>query len=248
MGSVLIFRDVTEERKESLVKKNFLSLISHKLKTPLVTINGYGPLLLESPGLGEFEKKAVLAITKQGCYLLGLVEKLLHFTMIDGDGAEPAGRPVRIGGAAERAVASLAAYLEEKGVKVEIRGDLKGLPAVIADDMKAEASIRNLVENAVKFNPKASKTVTIGAARSDGYAGVFVEDDGPGIPPEEREKIFQRFYQIEESFTGQVEGAGLGLALVKRVADAHGGKVELESRLGAGSKFSLLFPVAGEEE
>ena len=87
------------------------------------------------------------------------------------------------------------------------------------------------------------KCMGIGTAAAEGFVGIYIKDNGPGIPPEERERIFQKFYQIEESFTGQVEGAGLGLALVKRIIEAHGGKVVLDSVIGSGSTFSLLFPV-----
>lgn len=242
IGSILVFRDVTAEKKETVVKRNFLSLISHKLKTPLVTITGYGPLLLDDPTLGDFQKKAIQSIAKQGAYLLSLVEKLLHFTMIDEerlgiDKSEDSFERI-----AESAVNSLRAYLEEKKASVSVLGEVKQLKPVMMDSRKIEAAVKNLIENAVKFNSGAEKTVEVGAASSGTLRGIYVKDNGPGIPPEEREKIFNKFYQIEESFTGQVEGAGLGLALVKQITEGHGGRIVLETAIGSGSSFSLLLP------
>jgi signal transduction histidine kinase len=242
IGSIFIFRDVTEEKKENLAKRNFLSLISHKLRTPLVTITGYGPILLEDESLGNSHRKVIQNISKQGNYLLSLVEKLLHFTLIDEDGFEISKSSGSIMGTAERAAGSLKSYLEEKGAIITFKDELKNIPPVMLDTKKIEAAIKNILENAVKFNNGKDRKIEIGAAASEGFVGIYIKDNGPGIPPEERERIFQKFYQIEESFTGQVEGAGLGLALVKRIIEAHGGKVVLDSIIGSGSTFSLLFP------
>ncbi|MHB9155310.1 MAG: sensor histidine kinase, partial [Endomicrobiales bacterium] len=241
-GYILIFRDVTLEKKESQLKRNFLSLVSHKLKTPLVAITGYGPLLLSDGSLTGFQKKAVQSITRQGTCLASLVDKLLTFALLESghvalEKAEQPFPPVL-----ERALSQLKQYLEERGARVDVTPRVKELPKVFMDGEKMEAVLRNLIENAVKFNPGAEKTVTIDACGGEGFAGLSVKDNGPGIPPEEREKIFQKFYQIEESFTGQVEGAGLGLALVRQTVEAHGGKVLLESAMGGGSTFSVLIP------
>jgi len=242
IGSIFIFRDVTGDIKESRVKRNFISLISHKLKTPLTTITGYGPLLLNDPTLGEFHRKAVQSITKQGNYLLSLVEKLLHFSIIDEDKLEIDRSQGSFTNVIGSALGSLSGYFDERGAVVCLKDGVRDLPAVSMDSRKIEAAVKNIIENAVKFNNGRDKTVEIGPLRSGGFSGIYIKDNGPGIPPEEREKIFQKFYQIEEYFTGQVEGAGLGLALVKRIIDAHGGKITLESALGSGSTFNLLLP------
>src|SRR6202011_2708369 len=105
--------------------------------------------------------------------------------------------------------------------------------SALVDKIWMQQAIRNLIENAIKFNTKPQRHVRIGGRRvDDSKVELFVTDDGIGIPSEERTKIFQKFYQIEASFTGQVQGMGLGLALVKRVVEAHGGSVRVESQLG----------------
>jgi signal transduction histidine kinase len=101
---------------------------------------------------------------------------------------------------------------------------------------------KNLIENSIKFNDKAKKEIVIDGEAKAGAGVLRVTDNGVGIPPEEREKIFEKFYQIENSFTGQVPGAGLGLALCKKVIEALGGEIHLESEIGKGTRVSLSLP------
>lgn len=241
-GVIFVFRDVTAERAESMLKRNFLSLISHKLKTPLVTITGYGPMLLSDDSLAEPHRKAVASIHRQGLHLAALVDKLLYFTMVEGDTLDLVRDRADLKRVVGKSVESLRHYLAERGAEVAVDPDLDGLPHLMMDPEKMEGVVRNLIENAVKFSSGDGRRIRVGAARRPGFAGVAVTDTGVGIPPEEREKIFQKFYQIEESFTGQVEGAGLGLALVKRIVEAHGGRVELDSTVGRGTTVTILLP------
>jgi two-component system sensor histidine kinase/response regulator len=104
--------------------------------------------------------------------------------------------------------------------------------------------VKNIIENAIKFNPSAEKKVIIRAWKDKNILGISIADNGPGIPPEEHLRIFEKFYQVEESFTGQVPGAGLGLSLSKRIVEKHGGRIKVESILGSGSIFSIGLPVS----
>ncbi|MBN1621254.1 MAG: GAF domain-containing protein [Endomicrobiales bacterium] len=241
-GFIIVFRDTTAEKKEELVKRNFLSLISHKLKTPLVTITGYGPLLLGDPKLDDFQKKAVSSIQKQGQHLANLVEKLLDYTMVESGPIVLKKEDADLFEIVKKSVSSLKPYIEQNSAEVFISEDVKSLPKIKIDKIKIESVIKNLLENGIKFNSGKDKKVEVKALQKNGFIGISMEDNGPGIPPEEREKIFNKFYQIEEFFTGQVEGAGLGLALTKQILEAHGGKIELESSMGKGSKFRFLLP------
>ncbi|GBE04629.1 sensor histidine kinase YycG [bacterium BMS3Abin10] len=102
--------------------------------------------------------------------------------------------------------------------------------------------IENLIENAIKFNDKEIARINVQVGKMPGKIQISVSDNGRGIPPEEREKIFEKFYQIEKYFTGSVEGVGLGLALVKRLINTHGGEIRLESEIGKGSRFTFTLP------
>jgi PAS domain S-box-containing protein len=243
IGCIFIFRDVTQEREARLLQRNFLSLISHKLKTPLVAITGYGPLLLESDApLTDFQRKAITSMQKQGNYLSSLVDKLLCFTAIGMEQLTLTKEQCDLASIVDRVLSSLKPYFRERVPSVTVADEVRSLPPVLMDREKVEIALNNMVENAVKFNTSADKTVLIGGRQENGFVGITVTDNGPGIPPEERENIFRQFYQIEESFTGQVAGAGLGLALAKRIADAHGGRIAVENAPGRGSTFYFMLP------
>lgn len=246
MSDLLIARDVTDARKEELLKRNFLSLVSHKLKTPLVTISGYTPLLLEDGGnLSEFQVKALQTIKTQGLYLSSLVDKLISFSLVESETLDLVKRPASLKTLLDEALLHMKTYLDTHGAQVTMDPGFVGLAPIAVDVERTREVLRNLIENAVKFNPEKVRRVRVSAETSGGFVRVAIKDDGPGIPPEEQEHIFQKFYQIEDSFTGQVEGAGLGLALVRRIMEAHGGQATVSSALGKGSTFFITFPLAG---
>ncbi len=249
-GRVIVFRDITEEEYEEGLKRSFLSLISHKLKTPLSSIMGYSQLLLadlKDKGGNAMAVKALGAINAQGTKLTGLVEKLLNFTVLEGlDASESAKETIGVDEALRETVDSLRPWLEEHDGRVEVKpsSELKavGDPALLKD------ALRNLIENGIKFTPNGGKKderkVTLWARAVGGNVEIYVEDQGPGIPPEERERIFKKFYQVESSFTGQIEGWGLGLPFVRKVVEKLEGSVRLESKTGAGTTFILTLPAA----
>lgn len=242
-GHLVILRDVTDEKRGEMLKRNFLSLISHKLKTPLTVIIGYAPALVSKmENLDPMQKKAVKAISEQGEHLSGLVDKLLRFTIVE---SETVNRKMEMKSLAEivvEAVTAVEYLVEEKAVQLKVEASLKSLPLVSLDENLMVEVFKNLIENAIKFNDKPKKTVIIGADEANGNVTVRVTDNGVGIPPEEREKVFQKFYQIENSFTGQVPGAGLGLALCKKVVEAMGGKISLDSEIGKETTVSISLP------
>jgi PAS domain S-box-containing protein len=243
-GDLLVVRDVTDIRKEELLKRNFLSLVSHKLKTPLVTIAGYAPLLLEDiSNLTEFQVKALNTIKTQGLYLSSLVDKLISFSVVESETLDLVRRPSDLHILLSDVLLHMKTYLDGKSASVEVSPAVASLPKTSVDADRLREVFRNLIENAVKFNPRDVRRVWIDAECRQADARFVVRDDGPGIPPEEQRRIFQKFYQIEDSFTGQVEGAGLGLALVRRIVESHGGTVGVTSEMGHGSAFFFTLPL-----
>ena len=244
-GRLWILADVTAQRLEERMARNFLSLISHKFKTPLACINGYAQILRDesqAKGLPEMVQKSSATIFGQGQKLNGLVESLLDFVTIDSLDAA----------SLEKIEFDATDFLEE--IAEYARGkfkDTSGLTIktatpeqvkVKADRKVLAAAVKNLIDNAIKFNQGKDKLVILSTQSRDGYALLSVGDNGPGIPGEELENIFHRFYQVEASFTGQVEGWGLGLALVKKIAEVHGGRVFAKSQLQKGSAFTIAIP------
>lgn len=240
-GALWVFRDVTAERHEEALKQEFFSLISHKLRTPLVSVLGFCDVLLKDPALGEQQRQAVRVISDRGRSLAALVDKLLKFTWLHG--AHAAGlRKESV--AVERLLRHASRQFEpeiddgrlrlEKGEGLDLR--------VLAEPKLAADALAYLIENAYRFNPKQVRRVQVSARAAEAAVEVSVADDGPGIPPEERRRVFKKFYQVEAKFTGQVEGWGLGLPFVDQAMKAHGGSVRLDSRLGQGTTVTLVFP------
>lgn len=244
-GRLWILSDVTAQRLEERMARNFLSLISHKFKTPLASINGYAQVLgeeAESKGMPELVRKSASTIYGQGQKLQGLIEGLLDFVTIDD--LEPASLE-KIDFDAAEFLSEVAEDMKEhlrtvEGVNFKIAAPE---PVTVKADRKhLAAALRALIDNAVKFNPAKDKLVILSAQSRDGHALISVGDNGPGIPGEELDNIFQKFYQVEASFTGQVEGWGLGLSLVKKITEAHGGRVFAKSQLQKGSAFTIALP------
>jgi len=244
-----IFRDETEERQKDRLKRTFLSLISHKLRTPLTAVIGYSEILLSGLEAGKSDpdqQKALEAITLQGRKLADLVDRLVRYVTLESpEGAPRADAPCSLDAAVSEALGGLAVGMPA-GAVLDYQKPVRDSRVLGSREQIAEA-VKNLVDNAVKFNAKPAKRVEIRIDQKDGWAALVVSDDGPGIPPEEREKIFSQFHQVEASFTGQVEGWGLGLPFVKKVAEIHGGRVELDSRLGRGTRVSIFLPALKEE-
>jgi len=244
-GKLWILTDVTAQRLEELMARSFLSLISHKFKTPLASINGFAQLLKDETArtqLPDLVKKSSETIHAQGQKLNGLVESLLNFVTIDDLGAAELEKIEFDASEFLSEVAEVAKLWHKDPVQVTIKVVATEPVMVKADRKLLATAIKAMVDNAVKFNPAKDKLVILSAQARDGYALISVGDNGPGIPGEELENIFHKFYQVESSFTGQVEGWGLGLALVKKIAEAHNGKVFARSQLQKGSAFTIALP------
>jgi signal transduction histidine kinase len=243
---LMILTDVTEERKEELSKWNFLGLISHKLRTPIAVAHGTVALLRDGM-LGPVTEKqegAYMRISESLHTLIGLVDKLLSFTTIESRTIPAGGELIKV-----------KEYLGELTLPAAVSGSAKKTELMIdcADESVAvrmsrahlDLIMKNLIENALKFNDKKIARVTVRAGKTAWGVEISVSDNGCGIPQEEKGKIFKKFYQIEKYFTGNVEGAGLGLSIVKRIAGVYGGQVELISEMGEGSTFIVKLPVKG---
>lgn len=247
LGYIILLRDISEAKKESLLKQNFLSAISHKLRTPLTSILGYSAILMleqkAKKTFSDFQSKALQDIDRQGHQLANLVNKLLAFTVVEGDVLELNRKVVDLKGIGKEISGHFHEAVFQKGVKLEVDGSCYSVASLYADEEKVKEVFFNLIDNAIKFIDKKDKIVRISGRKLTGDMIEFtIADNGPGIPPEEQDKIFQLFYQIEESFTGQTEGMGLGLPLVKRIIEGHGGSIRVESNLNEGSRFIFTLP------
>ncbi|HLD28794.1 MAG TPA: ATP-binding protein, partial [bacterium] len=243
-GFLMVLRDVTSERKEEAVKRTFIHLISHKLRTPLTNMTYYASLL---QGGMEFDKdtkeKALASMENHLSNLTDLVDRLLTFDLIESESLKFNMERCNISEIIAMTLEMPGPEVQKEKAQIRVDPLIRNLPLVTVDKVRVQEVLENLIENAVKFNDKPSMTVEIrGNIVDEKFIQISVIDNGPGIPSEKYKEIFKKFYQIEEDFTGQVEGSGMGLALVKKIVEFHGGSIWVKSELGKGSNFSFTLP------
>ena len=245
-GRVVVFRDVTDERREEGLKRNFLSLISHKLKTPLSSITGYSQLLYEDARKkpeAAFLASSLRTVLTQGQKMASLVDKLLNYTVLEELKDQAIERkPFDLSVVMRQTVDAMEPWIVEKQAKLDF-DHTPGLEPV-GDSALVREVLKNLVENGLKFSRAQPPSVTLRAIRKGDRVEMRILDNGPGIPPEELSKVFEKFYQIDASFTGQIEGWGLGLPFVKKVIERLEGTITLERAETGGTVAVLTLPAA----
>ncbi len=249
-GVLVVMDDLTRLRRLESIRQDFVSNVSHELKTPITSIKGYVETLLE--GALEDKENAeefLKIVARQAARLEAIVEDLLSLSRIEGE-ADSLGGPARelmdLCSVLEQAVEACRLSAEEKGIS--IRFECMGpLPALINPRL-IEQAVSNLIINAVKYSPDGSEVAVKASmdskAHDGGQISISVTDMGPGIPKEHQERIFERFYRVDKARSRKLGGTGLGLAIVKHVVQSHGGVVFVKSESGKGSTFYFRLPAA----
>jgi signal transduction histidine kinase/HAMP domain-containing protein len=231
-------------RELDAMKSDFLATVQHELRTPLTAILGMSDLLEMCWEMWDDAPKleAVHDIQLAAKNLYDIVETLIDFSLLEADtlGLNPT--QARVRSAVEQAVNQVSERIKG-GLSVSLDLDIPEDAEVYADPDRFLQVMRALVDNAVKFTPKGGHVrVRTGQNGSADKLRVDVVDDGMGIPPDALPRIFERFYQVDNSATRKYGGTGMGLALVQRLVHAHGAEVEVESEPGKGTRFSLIWP------
>ena len=234
-GMVYVFDDITHEHEIEQMKSEFVSLVSHELRTPLTSIIGFISLILNGK-TGKINQKQYESLSRahrQSERLAVLINDLLDISRIEAGRIEMKREQVQMDLVAERRIEELRPQADEKAISLLL--DAKpNLPLMIADADRIGQVFINLIGNAIKFTPSGGKvTVRISRASQNGSASdgfhVEVVDTGPGIPPEEREKVFDKFQQLGRARTQQQGGTGLGLSIAFGIVEAHGGKLWVDA-------------------
>lgn len=237
IGRGLIFRDITADREVDRMKSSLISTVSHELRTPLASIKGYATTLLAEDVEWDTasQREFLTIISDETDRLSALVNSLLDLSRIESGHLTVSHIECPIDDIIQRAAKR--AQLKE-GNKLVIALD-QNLPTLYADPPRLETVLRNLLENAVKYAGEKA-TIEVNVSHEDNSLLFSVHDNGPGIPPEENEKIFQSFYRADTSLTRIASGAGLGLAISQGLVQAHGGNIWVEpQQKGACIVFSI---------
>ena len=239
-GFVSIMHDVTKEREIDRMKSDFVSSVSHELRTPMTSIKGFVHTLMRKPDMDPEKARHFLSIISQESErLLHLIEDLLTISRIEAGALQLEQRTVHLRRELERVTAAVEPQRAKKNITISIESDAD-LPAVHADSEKLYAAILNLLDNALKFTPSGG-SVSLGAHPSERGVEVYIQDTGIGIPPADKERIFERFYRVERPGEEHA-GTGLGLFIVKQIVEQHGGTIEVESETGKGTRFTIVLP------
>jgi signal transduction histidine kinase len=242
-GLVATYRLVRRETEMARLKADFVANVSHDLKTPLSLIRMFGETLEMGRVPDEATRQEYYrVITRESERLSRLLDNVLDFSRLEEGRRTYDLRPTPVEPVVRETVDAFAYVLAQQGFKVEVTVP-PDLPAVPMDARAVSQALANLVDNAIKYSAEV-KALRLQARVEGERLALAVSDEGIGIPPEEQGKIFDKFYRVGRSETQGRRGSGVGLALVRHVAEAHGGAVTVESHPGEGSRFTLWLPLA----
>ncbi|HZR23939.1 MAG TPA: ATP-binding protein [Vicinamibacterales bacterium] len=221
--------------------RRFTADASHELRTPLAVIRGTGELALnENRSAGEY-KEALGSILEEADRLTGLVDTLLRLSHADAGSVVLAREAVALDDVARDVAGSLAILAEERKQRIVV--DAPARVTVTADPAVLREAVINVVDNAIKYSP-AGATISVRVRATGQEAELTVADEGPGIAPEFRERIFDRFFRIDEGRSRTVGGAGLGLAIARWAVEVSGGRITATNGARGGAEFSIVLPLS----
>ncbi|NEQ53016.1 MAG: response regulator [Leptolyngbya sp. SIO3F4] len=255
-GSVVLIRDITNEKEIDQMKTDFLSTVSHELRTPLTSVLGFAKLIqkkLEDTILPAVEidtrktertvsqvRNNLGIIVSEGERLTALINDVLDISKIEAGKIEWDMQPITIATIIERAIAATSVLARNSNLEVicDIQSEL---PEVVCDRDRLIQVVINLISNAIKFTN--SGTITCRAYHQDSTIITSVSDTGIGLAADDLDKVFEKFTQVGEVMTDKPKGTGLGLPICKQIIEHHGGRIWVESNVGKGSTFSFTLPI-----
>jgi two-component system phosphate regulon sensor histidine kinase PhoR len=239
-GAVLVLHDVTDLRRADQVRRDFVANVSHELRTPLTTIRGYVEALGEESVDPADRERFMGVITRQAGRMERLVKDLLRLASLDAREEPIENETCSLGDLLNGVVRDLSPSIEQKqqAVTVEASPDVA---SVFTDVAKLQDALRNILENASAYSPAGSR-IRLSAAREGDSVVLQVEDEGPGIPEADLERIFERFYRVDKARSRESGGTGLGLSIVKHLVQRLGGEVRAANRPEGGAVFTVKLP------
>jgi PAS domain S-box-containing protein len=233
-------RDISRLREAEEMKSTFVSVVSHELKTPVSIVKGYAGTLAREDAQWDQEtiRQGLKVIEEEADHLNALIDNLLQASRLQAGGLKLQFSYVDIPALAEKVIEKLRPQTDKHTFSLDFPSDF---PEVPGDSDRLQEVLSNLVSNAIKYSP-AGGLIRVGGQVGPAEVIVSVSDEGIGVPPEERERIFERFYRVESSLSRRTQGAGLGLYLCKAVVEAHGGRIWVEGQPEQGATFYFTLP------
>jgi PAS domain S-box-containing protein len=231
-----------EIERANRLKSEFLASMSHELRTPLHTIIGFSELLREEMEgqLNDKHKRFIDHIHKDSLHLLELINEVLDLSKIEAGKLELRPEAFDVAGAVEEVLFSIRAQGLAKSLAIETGVSVAGV--LHADRVRFKQVLYNLLSNAVKFTAEGGR-IRVESGIRDGFLEISISDTGTGIPKEELNSVFDKFYQVGATTKGVREGTGLGLAITRHLVEEHGGQIRVESKPGKGSRFTFTLPL-----
>ncbi|CAM3715693.1 ATP-binding protein [Alkalicoccus chagannorensis] len=246
-GAVAVLRDMTEERRHDKLRKDFIANVSHELRTPISMLQGYSEAIVDDIVETPEEKKEMASIIYDESLRIGrLVNELLDLARMEAGYITLTKEEIDIPTFADKIIRKFQVVASDQ--QIDLRGDISEEKAFIyADPDRLEQVMTNLIDNAIRHTSERG-TVLFRTVKEESGVRLEVQDTGAGIPEEDIPFVFERFYKADKARTRSQSGTGLGLSIVKNIVEAHNGKVQVHSKAGAGTTFSVYLPDDINEE
>lgn len=244
-GVVIVLHDVTEQESLERMRREFVANVSHELRTPLTSVKSYVETLLDGAADDpEIRRRFLQVAADETNRMSRLVADLLELARIDNRRVAWHFAPTNPVVLAEEVLGAMAVQAEQKGLRVE-RAWPENLPPIWADRDRLKQVFINILSNAINYTPAGGR-IRVSLVRKGDYLEVSVKDNGPGIPPQDLPRVFERFYRVDKARSREMGGTGLGLSIAREIVLAHGGDIHLNSELNRGTDVRFSVPIATE--
>jgi signal transduction histidine kinase len=237
-GATLAYKDVTEFVRALRVKDEFVASVSHELRTPLTSIRGYVDLVLDGSDVGDDSRAFLRVAARNGERLQRLVADLLHTVQADAGSLHMIREPADLAAVVRDSAETARSAAEASGL--ELTCETPDELWAVVDSQRMAQVVDNLISNAVKYTPSGSIHVSLAV---EDRVQIEVTDTGIGIDSMDRDHLFTRFYRARHAQDQSIQGVGLGLSIIKSIVESHGGRIEVDSEVGRGSRFQVRLPL-----
>jgi two-component system phosphate regulon sensor histidine kinase PhoR len=240
-GAVLVLHDISELRRLERVRRDFVANVSHEFKTPLTAIQGFAETLLGGALNDAANRARFLEIIREHASRLArLTDDLLRLSSVEAGQLDFDMRPVSIADLLDSCMETTHFRADQKNLALKVECP-ESLPKIRGDARRLAEILQNLLDNAVQYTPEGGH-ITVRASVEAPWVRIAVTDTGIGIPSDQLQRIFERFYRVDAARSREAGGTGLGLSIARHLAEAHGGRIEVQSEVGYGSTFTLVLP------